>query len=86
MLKYAHRQSKPEANIIKRFSRIFRSNHKKYLKIGLIETTKFEKSFVIKSFRHWNQLPEDLKQISNIFCFRNCVFKELLLGKLNFPE
>lgn len=66
----AHVQSRLERNIKKQSSRSLHSNSKKYFKkIGVIKSTRYEKSFVIKSLRFWNLLPEEVKEIRNGYFF-----------------
>lgn len=86
LLKYAHLLSFNQLNLRGRNLHALRSNHKLLLKHKVTKKAFVEKSFLVKSINLWNNLPEDLKVIKNVFGFKRRVSLELLQQKLNFPE
>lgn len=86
LLKYAHIKSFNRSNVQCHNSRQLRSSRKLRLKVRKCKTRFLERSFIIRSVRLWNTLPENLKEIRNYYNFKSHVKTEVLLQKLNFPE
>lgn len=86
LLKYAHKLSYAPSNIKEEHSRALRSNRKLLLKEQRSNCQRFDKCFVHKSIKLWNNLPEDCKKVRNIYTFRTRVKFEMLCNNINFPE
>lgn len=86
LVKYGHKLSHDQNNILPYRERNLRSNRKILLKTRKFKTAKVEKSFLSKSVKYWNSLPEELKKVRDNSCFATRLKKEMLLGKINFPE
>lgn len=86
LLKFAHKQSYDRTNLREVHDRSMRSNRRLLLKEPRSNCRQFDKSFVLKSTKMWNNIPEDYKKIRNIHSFKNHVKIEMLLNNINFPE
>lgn len=86
IVQYAHARSKHRENLKEGGIHNLRSTNKLLLKEKVVNTSRYEKSFVVTSIRLCNGLTEELKSIYNIYAFKIRVKMELLQGKLNFPE
>lgn len=65
-----------------------RSSNRISLVIPKARNRCFEKSFVLKSIKKWNSIPELCKRIpcDETKFFKTRVKKEMMCNKLNFPE
>lgn len=86
LLKRAHITSMISTNLRQNNRHTLRSAGRLMLKEDSVYTEKFGKSYVVKSSRLWNSLPEEIKQIQEIPLFMVRVKREMLLNNLNFPE
>lgn len=86
LLKYGHSLSYHLTNLVEQGEHSLRSNRKHMLKPTRASKSNFEKFFVYKSIKLWNQLPEEVKELRLMFNFATRVKKELLLPSINFPE
>lgn len=86
ILKFGHRLSYVSTNLKEHGERSVRSTRKLQLKIPRAHKGKFEKCFVYRACKLWNQLPEVIKKLRLMYNFVTRVKRELLLQKLNFPE
>lgn len=86
LLKYAQTRSYNRANMQRHNVRDLRSNRKLLQNEPRYRTSRMEKSFLVKSIKFWNCLPECIKEIRNFNNFKLRVKTEVLLQKLNFPE
>lgn len=86
LLKYALKLSFTPGNIKEEHSRSLRSNRKLLLKDQRSYCQRFDKCFVYKSIKLWNNLPEDCKKVRNIHMFRIRIKQEMLCNNINFPE
>lgn len=86
LLKSGHLQSFIPSNLVRHQPRSLRSTRKILLKSDRPRNSKYEKSYVHTRTWYWNMLPEDLKKIRIVENFKTRIYKELVLGKLNFPE
>lgn len=84
--KHAHRLSFDRTNLRQHQQRSMRADQRKLLKLIILKDVKYERAFPYKGCKLWNTLPEDIKELKNLYRFRLRVSRELLQGKLNFPE
>lgn len=86
LVKHIHKRSFYPVNMIRHPIRTLRSARKSMLHDDRPKTSKFEYSYSYKGIKIWNWLPEDIKRIRDLDKFKTRVNKELMQGKLNFPE
>lgn len=86
LVKNGHMMSYTRCNLKPHNTRSLRSNRKILLLEQKAKNKKVEKSFLFKSRKMWNLIPEELKKIRDWSAFKLKLKLEMKLNNINFPE
>lgn len=86
LLKLAQRRSFEPDNLRQSNRLMLRSANRILLKETRACNKKIGNSYIARSLKIWNSIPEELKLITDLNYFKTRIKKEMLLNNLNFPE
>lgn len=86
LLKLAQCRSFINSNRVQNTGQQLRSTNRILLKETKANNAKYGKSYIVRAVRIWNSIPEEIKLIPDLNCFKTRIKKEMLLNNLNFPE